>query len=175
VGARSPKKPPEPANSIAEKSPLPEDRPAATDSATLPTRKRKRRVPDAGLMGERVPSKPSQWTELLRERAEKLATLRRGWLDEFCWAAIGGLAASIPSAAHSVSEIVDKKATTITFPQAMDFGVLLIFATLTLAALISRKRGPTSLQYLEQHYGPDPSAPKREGWTVLGWNIRRAP
>jgi hypothetical protein len=109
-----------------------------------------------------VPPKESQYTELTRDRAERLATLRRGWFDEFTWAAIGGLTASLPSSVHSFIDVRALANFSLSLPQATDFGVTLVFLTMTIVALISRKRGMTSMRYLESHFGPDPTLPPKK-------------
>jgi hypothetical protein len=114
-----------------------------------------------GPMQKRIPPKESHYTELTRDRAEKLATLRRGWFDEFTWASIGGLTASLPSTVHSYVEVRPLPIFSLSLPQATDFGVTLIFFTMTIVALLSRKRGMTSMRYLESHFGPDPMLPPK--------------
>lgn len=114
-----------------------------------------------GPVSKLVPPKESQYTELTRDRAEKLATLRRGWFDEFTWASIGGLTASLPSTIHSYIGVRDLALFTLTLPQATDFGVTLVFLTMVVVALVSRKRGMTSMKYLESHFGPDPALPSK--------------
>jgi hypothetical protein len=117
-------------------------------------------------MTKRIPPKASIYTELTRERAEKLATLRRGRFDEFMWASITGFVASIPSAIHSGSLVMSRNASSIEFPEAIDFGITLIFAVLVAVASFSWKnRGLTSIEYLETHFGQDPDAsPRRSSW-----------
>src|SRR5262245_40781027 len=124
------------------------------------TKKRPRSATSGGgLMSKRIPPKASIYTELTRERAEKLATLRRGRLNEFTWASISGLAASIPSTTHSWAEVMAKPEFSLSFPQAIDFAVSLIFLVLLTVALVSgQNRGLTSMQYLERHFGADPDA-----------------
>jgi hypothetical protein len=154
----------------AEKSFRPEIRTPRTDKAANPIRReqpprtRHRPILGGGPVSKRIPPKESQYTELTRERAEKLATLRRGRFDEFTWAAIGGLAASLPSTAHSYTEVRTLAVFSLSLPQAVDFGVTLVFLTMVIVALVSRKRGMTSMQYLERHFGPDPDAPPRKVW-----------
>ncbi len=135
-----------------------------------PTTRKRARMPSSGggPMTKRIPPRASTYTELPRDRAEKLATLRRGPLDEFTWAAIGGLAASFPSAAHSYSVVMSRKEFSLSLPEAVDFGVLLIFLVLAAVAFTSgRNRGQTSMQYLERHFGKDPDAepPRRHWWS----------
>lgn len=112
-----------------------------------------------GPMNERVKPKPSQFTELTRDRAERLATTRRGWFDEFTWAAIGGFFAALPSAIHSYMEVRARQPLSFSLPQMVDFGVLLIFVVLLIVAFVyGKNRGLNSMQYLEKHYGIDPDA-----------------
>jgi hypothetical protein len=119
-------------------------------------------------MNKRIPPKASAYTEFSRERALRLATLRRGPLDEFTWAALTGLGASLPSTAHSAAEIYAATTFSLSLPQSIDFGVTLIFFTLLMVAIFSRRnRGMTSVQYLEHHFGPDPEEPPRKPW--FGW------
>lgn len=120
-----------------------------------------------GPMNRRITPKESQYTELTRDRAEKLATLRRGRFDEVTWAAFTGFAASLPSAIHSLMEVVDKPVFSLSLPETVDLGVALIFLTISVMALFSRNKGPTSMQYLEHHFGPDPDAVPRRPWFPL--------
>jgi hypothetical protein len=131
--------------------------------------RRHRTVIGAGPMNKRIPPRESPYTELTRDRAEKLATLRRGWFDEFTWAAMTGLVASLPSAVHSFMEVRVVHPFALSLPQAVDFCVVIVFLTLTVATLFSRNRGPTSMQYLEKHFGPDPDAsPRRSVFPLFG-------
>lgn len=144
----------------------PETRETADKSATsvhITASDRKRRPPiiGAGPMNKHIPPKASLYTELTRDRAEKLATLRRGRFDEFTWAAMTGFVASLPAAVHSYIEVKQQNAFSLSLPQAVDFGVLLIFLTLTIVTLLSRNSGMTSMEYLEHHFGPDPDAPQK--------------
>ena len=123
-----------------------------------------------GPVSTRIPPKPSPYTELTRERAEKLATLRRGRFDEFTWAALTGLLATIPSTAHSLSVVFSRNKFFLELSEAVDLGMMLIFVVLVAVAFMSGKnRGPTSMQYLERHFGKDPDAepPRRHWWS---WN-----
>src|SRR5262249_39220188 len=95
---------------------------------------------------------------------EKLATLRRGKLDEFSWASITGLAASLPAMAHSWALVAARSEFSLHLPEFVDFGVTLVFLVLTAVALISGNRGPTSIQYLEAQFGADPDAMPIKRW-----------
>jgi hypothetical protein len=120
-------------------------------------------------VSKRVPPKPSTYTELSRDRAEKLATLPRGKFDEFTWAAVTGLLASLPSSIHSFVDLRQAAVFSLSLPQSVDFGVSLIFVTLTIVALVSRGREQSSMEYLERHFGPDLDAPlKRPLFPLFG-------
>src|SRR5262245_29362695 len=67
--------------------------------------------------------KVSPYTEFSRDRAEKLATLRRGKVDEFTWAAIGGFLASVPGTAHSIVDVHGAGNFSLSFSQFVDFAV----------------------------------------------------
>ena len=124
-------------------------------------RKRGRRLTRGTPKGKRIPPLPLEWTELTRDRAEKLATLPRGRLDEFTWAAISGLVASAPGTAHTIATLRESKTTfSLSLPQATDFAVTLVFLVLLSVAIFSKHNRLTSMQYLERHFGPDMHIPE---------------
>lgn len=102
-----------------------------------------------------IPPKVSPYTEFSRDRAEKLATLRRGRWDEFTWAAIGGFAASVPGTAHTVSNVIPKQPFSLSLSESVDLAITLVFVVLLGVALFGRNRGQTSMEYLEEHFGTD--------------------
>lgn len=123
----------------------------------------------SGPLSKHVPPKESPYTELTRDRAEKLATLRRGWVDEFTWAAISGLFAALPGAGQSLMEALANKVTSkahilvFTPTEDVNFAAFLVFAVLILVAFFRKEnRGLNSMKYLELHYGDDPNIPKRK-------------
>ena len=140
------------------------DKPLNPVGPKTPPASRRRPKIGVGPMNKHIPPRPSVYTELPRDRAEKLATLRRGKLDEFTWAAMGGLAASLPRTASSIADVIAQKTFSLSLPQFTDFVVTIIFLTLCGVAALSRNRGTTSMQYLDQHFGPDPDARSPKPW-----------
>lgn len=117
-----------------------------------------------GPKNEHIPPKNSQYTEITRERAEKLATLRRGRFDEFTWAVFTGLVASLPSALDSYLEVISKPTFSLDATESINFALLVVFLTLCAVAYFKgQKDGLSSMEYLELHFGKDPDAvPKKE-------------
>ena len=140
---------------------------ASDQKASSPSSKEKRsrgklESSAQGPRQEHIPSKPAQFTDMMRERAEKLATLRRGWFDEFTWGALGGLIASIPGLVHTVSD-VEWQHFSLNADQSVDSAIFLFFLALTLSAFFrSGNKGPSAMEYLDHHFGQDADGFARE-------------
>lgn len=121
-----------------------------------------------------------QYTDLIWERAEKLAKLPRHRISEFGWAAVGGLAGSLPNAVDAILQILTQARKgsggmfLISWHQLMDCGVFLFFLLLTSFALASGRSEPTSVEFLHSLF----QKPVKASWlsrAVASLGRRRPP